>query len=144
MQALIDECPSISLGTAAYSQQILAEILKQPACQQLVALLMSTSSSTDIPVPPLNGFSSALDAPKRSAINLSASTDAILSIEEELLFPLDIRLLLTTIFVVLSLMGIIGNLMVITVVLRVPGMVSFDEIIVEITQPQRLLQPTAI
>lgn len=45
--------------------------------------------------------------------------------DEDLLPPPNMRIFLTVVFALLSIMGIIGNLMVVTVVLKVPGMVSY-------------------
>jgi hypothetical protein len=115
MQALIDNCPSLLLGAAAYTQEALVEILKEPECQKLAAALISASVSTESPT---------LIAQKRDTTTANLSISG-LGIEEELLFPVHVRLFLTIIFMLLSMMGIVGNLMVITVVLKVPGMVSF-------------------
>jgi hypothetical protein len=62
-----------------------------------------------------------------ATINATAANflSAMVDPDAELLMPIDVRLLMTTIFMILSIMGIVGNLMVVTVVLKVPGMVSF-------------------
>lgn len=152
MQALIEECPSLLLGAAAYTQEVLLEILKQPACQELAATLFSaspplnsssiekvlnsyhvthgTESTFTLPPTQLHASAAALTAQNGADLYLDSNTtariffDTITNTDFDLM-PLDIRWFLTTIFMLLTIMGIVGNLMVITVVLRVPGMVSF-------------------
>lgn len=44
MSSLLEECPSLLLGVNAYTHQELVEILKQPACQQIAAAILSSST----------------------------------------------------------------------------------------------------
>jgi hypothetical protein len=66
MQSLFDECPSLVLGTKAYTQAALVEILKQPACQQVAAIMLSALSSN---VDPTEALLSQSVTQKRSSFN---------------------------------------------------------------------------
>ncbi|KAI6232653.1 Thyroliberin receptor [Aphelenchoides fujianensis] len=59
-----------------------------------------------------------------AAAHAQASVATIAPLDDDEFWPPHVRVIMTTIFLLLTVMGVVGNLMVITVVLRVPGMIT--------------------
>ncbi|KAI6208904.1 Thyrotropin-releasing hormone receptor [Aphelenchoides besseyi] len=101
----IESCPELLSPSVWNHQEQIGRLLREStACQQLAAVLLSSAAA----FPPVS-----------STMSTTIATPG----EDDEFWPIHVRVIMTTIFLLFSFIGVIGNLMVITVVLRVPGMV---------------------
>ncbi|KAI6231351.1 Thyrotropin-releasing hormone receptor [Aphelenchoides besseyi] len=102
----IESCPELMSTSVWNHQEQIGRLLREStACQQLAAVLLSSAAA----FPPVS-----------STMSTTIATPG----EDDEFWPLHVRIIMTTIFLLFSFIGVIGNLMVITVVLRVPGMIT--------------------
>ncbi|KAI6180248.1 Thyrotropin-releasing hormone receptor [Aphelenchoides besseyi] len=102
----IESCPELLSPSVWNHQEQIGRLLREStACQQLAAVLLSSAAA----FPPVS-----------STMSTTIATPG----EDDEFWPIHVRVIMTTIFLLFSFIGVIGNLMVITVVLRVPGMIT--------------------
>uniref|UniRef100_A0AAF5DF11 Thyrotropin-releasing hormone receptor n=1 Tax=Strongyloides stercoralis TaxID=6248 RepID=A0AAF5DF11_STRER len=108
-------CPTIANISSNITLQ---ELLNFEECYDHKDILINMISNGNV-----NPTTNALDF-FQTYLEITSNNYTYINGMEEEFWPLHIRLIMTFIFSILSIAGIIGNILVITVVFKVPGMIT--------------------